>query len=109
MSENETKTKSISEIMESLDYVLGKLQDLDTISGAVKVLGDISNKHARVTLADELSKQINNRYWLANTAGDYLDDLEAALPKEVPTIDEDTIEDDLPFVSPVEDTEDVRV
>ena len=99
MSENETKTKSISEIMESLDYVLGKLQDLNTISGAVKALGDISNKHARMTLADELSNQINNRYWLANTAGDYLDDLEAALPKEVPTIDKDeeVTTDDLPF------------
>ena len=96
---SETKTKSIPEIMESLDYVLGKLQDLDTISGAVKVLGDISNKHARVTLADELSNQINNRYWLANTAGDYLDDLEAALGKEVPTIDKDeeVTTDDLPF------------
>ena len=103
MSEIKNETKSISEIMESLDYVLGKLQDLDTISGAVKALGDISNKHARVTLADELSKQINNRYWLANTAGDYLDDLEAALPKEVPTIDEDTTEDDLPFVTPEEE------
>ena len=102
---SETKTKSIPEIMESLDYVLGKLQDLDTISGAVKALGDISNKHARVTLADELSKQINNRYWLANTAGDYLDDLEAALPKEVHTIDEDTTEDDLPFVTPDEEAE----
>jgi len=99
MSENETKTKSISEIIESLDYVLSKLQELDTISGAVKALGDISNKHARVTLADELSKQINNRYWLANTAGDYLDDLEAALGKEVPTIDKDeeVTTDDLPF------------
>lgn len=89
MSEIKNETKSISEIMESLDYVLGKLQDLGTISGAVKTLGDISNKHARVTLADELSNQIINRYWLANTAGDYLDDLEAALPKEVPTIDKD--------------------
>jgi hypothetical protein len=58
-----------------------------------------------MTLADELSNQINNRYWLANTAGDYLDDLEAALPKEVPTIDEDTTEDDLPFVTPDEEVE----
>jgi len=96
---SETKTKSISEIMESLDYVLGKLQDLNMISGAVKALGDISNKHARVTLADELSNQIINRYWLANTAGDYIDDLEAALDKEVPTIDKDeeVTADDLPF------------
>ena len=99
MSENETKTKSISEIMESLDYVLGKLQDLNTISGAVKALGDISNKHARVTLADELSKQINNYHWYATTARDYLDDLEAALGKEVPAIDKDeeVTTDDLPF------------
>jgi len=99
MSEIKNKTKSISEIMESLDYVLGKLQDLNMISGAVRALGDISNKHARMTLADELSNQINNRYWLANTAGDYLDDLEAALPKEVPTIDKDeeVTTDDLPF------------
>jgi len=103
MSEIKNETKSISEIMESLDYVLGKLQDLNMISGAVRALGDISNKHARMTLADELSNQINNRYWLANTAGDYLDDLEAALPKEVPTIDEDTTEDDLPFVTPEEE------
>ena len=99
MSEIKNETKSISEIMESLDYVLGKLQDLGPISGAVKELGDISNKHARVTLADELSNQINNMYWFANTAGDYLDDLEAALPKEVPTIDKDeeVTTDDLPF------------
>ena len=96
---SETKTKSIPEIIESLDYVLGKLQDLGTISGAVKELGTISNKHARVTLADELSNQIINRYWFANTAGDYLDDLEAALDKEVPTIDKDeeVTTDDLPF------------
>jgi len=99
MSEIKNETKSIPEIMESLDYVLGKLQDLNMISGAVRALGDISNKHARMTLADELSNQINNRYWLANTAGDYLDDLEAALPKEVPTIDKDeeVTTDDLPF------------
>jgi len=105
MSEIKNETKSIPEIMESLDYVLGKLQDLNMISGAVRALGDISNKHARMTLADELSNQINNRYWLANTAGDYLDDLEAALPKEVPTIDEDTTEDDLPFVTPDKEVE----
>ena len=99
MSENETKTKSISEIIESLDYALSKLQELDTIGGAVKELGTISNKYARATLAAELSKQINNYHWYATTARDYLDDLEAALSKEVPTIDKDeeVTADDLPF------------
>ena len=85
---SETKTKSIPEIMESLDYVLNKLQELNAIGGAVKELGAISNKYARATLATELSKQIDNYHWYASTARDYLDDLEAALPKEIPTIDE---------------------
>lgn len=99
MSETKNETKSIPEIMESLDYVLSKLQELDTIGGAVKELGTISNKYARATLATELSKQINNYHWYATTARDYLDDLEAALDKEVPTIDKDeeVTTDDLPF------------
>ena len=35
MSENKTESKSIPEIMDSLDYVLGKLEELDAIAGAV--------------------------------------------------------------------------
>lgn len=105
MSENKTKTKSIPEIMESLDYVVTKLQGLDAIAGAVKELGNISNRHARTTLADELSKQISNCEWYAKIVGDYIDDLEAALGKEIHTIDEDVTEDDLPFVTPGEEVE----
>lgn len=88
MSETKTESKSIPEIMESLDYVLGKLEELDTIAGAVKELANISNKYARTTLAIELSNQINNRRWLAMVARDYIDNLEAAMGDKIPTIDE---------------------
>lgn len=95
---SETKTKSIPEIMESLDYVLTKLGALNKISGAVNTLGKITDDYARATLAAELGKQISNCHWYASTARDYLDDLEAALPKEIPTIDNDEeVTDDLPF------------
>ena len=100
MSENTTTNKSIPEIMESLDYVLGKLEELDTIAGAVKELANISNKYARTTLAIELSNQINNRRWLAKVARDYIDNLEAAMGDKIPTIDEqdeEVTENDLPF------------
>ena len=99
MSENTTKTKSVSEIMESLDYVLSKLENLSKICGAVKALGDISDKHARTTLAEELSNQINTCDWYVRIAGDYVDDLEAALDREIHTIDKDeeVTTDDLPF------------
>lgn len=88
MSETKTESKSIPEIMESLDYVLEKLEELDTIAGAVKELANISNKYARTTLAIELSNQINNRRWLAKVARDYIDNLEAAMGDKIPTIDE---------------------
>ena len=100
MSETKTESKSIPEIMESLDYVLGKLEELDTIAGAVKELANISNKYARATLATELSNQINNRRWLAKVARDYIDNLEAAMGDKIPTIDEqdeEVTENDLPF------------
>ncbi len=100
MSETKTESKSIPEIMESLDYVLGKLEELDTIAGAVKELANISNKYARTTLAIELSNQINNRRWLAKVARDYIDNLEAAMGDKIPTIDEqdeEVTENDLPF------------
>ena len=109
MSETKTESKSIPEIMESLDYVLGKLEELDTIAGAVKELANISNKYARTTLATELSKQINNRCWLAKIARDYIDNLEAAMGDKIPTIDEqdDVTEDDLPFVTVKEAHDDI--
>ena len=100
MSETKTESKSIPEIMESLDYVLGKLEELDTIAGAVKELANISNKYARTTLAIELSNQINNRRWLAKVARDYIDNLEAAMGDKIPTIDEqdeEVTENGLPF------------
>ena len=100
MSENTTTNKSIPEIMESLDYVLGKLEELDTIAGAVKELANISNKYARTTLAIELSNQINNRCLLAKIARNYVDDIEAAMGDKIPTIDEqdeEVTENDLPF------------
>ena len=98
MSENTTTNKSISEIMEMLDYSLDKTRKLKNISKAVLVLGSITHDYTRDTLAKELSKQIDDAAWGAELAGRYLDDLEAALPKEVPTIDEDEeVTDDLPF------------
>lgn len=109
MSENTTTNKSIPEIMESLDYVLGKLEELGTIAGAVKELANISNKYAQTTLAIELSNQINNRCWLAKIARDYIDNLEAAMGDKIPTIDEqdDVTEDDLPIVTVKEAHDDI--
>ena len=109
MSETKTESKSIPEIMESLDYVLGKLEELDTIVGAVKELANISNKYARTTLAIELSNQINNRCLLAKIARNYVDDIEAAMGDKIPTIDEqdDVTEDDLPFVTVKEAHDDI--
>ena len=109
MSENKTETKSITEIMEMIDYSFNKVKSLREISKSIIVLGNIDEPHARKTLAQGLSKQLSEAEWGVELAGRYIDDLEAALDNEVPTIDEDTTEDDLPFVSPVEDTEDVRV
>ena len=63
MSEIKNETKSISEIMEMIDYSFGKAQ--------------------------ALSKQLSEAEWGVELAGRYIDDLEAALPKEVPTIDKD--------------------
>lgn len=100
MSETKTESKSIPEIMDSLDYVLEKLEELGTIAGAVKELANISNKYARTTLAIELSDQINNRGVLAKVARNYVDDLETAMGDKIPTIDEqdeEVTENDLPF------------
>lgn len=98
MSENETKTKSITEIMEMIDYNFSKVKNLSEISKSIIVLGNINEPHARKTLAQGLSKQLSEAEWGVELAGRYLDDLEAALPKEVPTIDKDEeVTDDLPF------------
>ena len=82
MSEIKNETKSISEIMEMIDYSFGK-----------------NEPHARKTLAQALSKQLSEAEWGVELAGRYIDDLEAALSKEVPTIDKDeeVTTDDLPF------------
>ncbi len=100
MSENTTTNKSISEIMELIDYSLDKTRKLTDIAKSIIVLGDINEPHARKTLAKALSEQVDDAEWGAKLARGYLDDLEAALDKEIPTIDEDTTEDDLPFVTP---------
>ena len=97
------KNKSITEIMEMIDYSFNKVKTLREISKSIIVLGNIDEPHARKTLAQALSKQLGEAEWGVDLAGKYLDDLEAALPKEVPTIDEDTTEDDLPFVTPEEE------
>ena len=99
MSEIKNETKSISEIMELIDYSLNKGQNLREISKSIIVLGDINEPHARKTLAQGLSKQLGEAEWGVELAGRYLDDLEAALSKEVPTIDKDeeVTTDDLPF------------
>ena len=105
MSEIKNETKSISEIMEMIDYSFSKVKNLSEISKSIIVLGDINEPHARKTLAQGLSKQLSEAEWGVDLASKYLDDLEAALPKEVPTIDEDTTEDDLPFITPDEEVE----
>ena len=105
MSEIKNETKSISEIMEMIDYSFSKVKNLSEISKSIIVLGDINEPHARKTLAQALSKQLSEAEWGVELAGRYIDDLEAALSKEVPTIDEDTTEDDLPFITPDEEVE----
>jgi len=102
MEKNKSTTKSISEIMEMIDYSLDKTRKLKNISKAVLVLGSITHDYTRGTLAKALSEQIDDAAWGVELAGRYIDDLEAALDKEIPTIDEDTTEDDLPFVTPEE-------
>ena len=98
MSENKTETKSISEIMEMLDYSLDKVKNLREISKSIIALGNIDEPYARKTLAQALSKQLSEAEWGVELAGRYIDDLEAALDKEVPTIDKDEeVTDDLPF------------
>jgi len=102
MSEIKNETKSISEIMEMIDYCFNKVKNLSEISKSIIVLGNINEPHARKTLAQALSKQLSEAEWGVELADKYLDDLEAALDKEIPTIDEDTTEDDLPFATPEE-------
>ncbi len=102
MSENTTKTKSITEIMEMIDYSFNKVKNLREISKSIIVLGNIDEPYARKTLAQALSKQLSEAEWGVELAGRYIDDLEAALDKEVHTIDEDTTEDDLPFITPTD-------
>ena len=102
MSEIKNETKSISEIMEMIDYSFSKVKNLSEISKSIIVLGNINEPHARKTLAQGLSNQLSEAEWGVELAGRYIDDLEAALDKEIPTIDEDTTEDDLPFVTPEE-------
>ena len=105
MSEIKNETKSISEIMEMIDYSFNKVKTLREISKSIIVLGNIDEPHARKTLAQALSKQLSEAEWGVELAGRYIDDLEAAIYKEVPTIDEDTTEDDLPFVTPNKEAE----
>ena len=98
MSETKNETKSISEIMEMLDYSLDKTRKLNNISKSVLVLGSITHDYTRDTLAKALSQQIDDAVWGAELASRYIDDLEKALEEEVPTIDKDEeVTDDLPF------------
>ena len=99
MSEIKNETKSITEIMEMIDYSFNKVKPLREISKSIIVLGNIDEPHARKTLAQGLSKQLSEAEWGVELASRYIDDLEAALPKEVPTIDKDeeVTTDDLPF------------
>ena len=98
MSEIKNETKSITEIMEMIDYSFNKVKPLREISKSIIVLGNIDEPHARKTLAQGLSKQLSEAEWGVELASRYIDDLEAALPKEVPTIDNDEeVTDDLPF------------
>ena len=98
MSEIKNETKSITEIMEMIDYSFNKVKNLREISKSIIVLGNIDEPHARKTLAQGLSKQLSEAEWGVELASRYIDDLEAALPKEVPTIDKDEeVTDDLPF------------
>ena len=84
--------------MEMIDYSFNKAKTLSEISKSIIVLGNINESHARKTLAQALSKQLSEAEWGVELAGRYIDDLEAALSKEVPTIDKDEeVTDDLPF------------
>ena len=96
---SETKTKSISEIMEMLDYSLDKTRKLKNISKAVTILSGIPHDYTRDVLARALCDQIDDAAWGVSLARDYIDDLEKALDKEVHTIDKDeeVTTDDLPF------------
>lgn len=89
MSETKNETKSITEIMEMIDYNFNKVKNLREISKSIIVLGNIDEPYARKTLAQALSKQLDEAEWGVELAGRYIDDLEAALPKEIPTIDKD--------------------
>lgn len=89
MSEIKNETKSISEIMEMIDYSFNKVKNLREISKSIIVLGNIDEPHARKTLAQALSKQLSEAEWGVELAGRYIDDLETALSKEIPTIDND--------------------
>ena len=99
MSEIKNETKSIFEIMEMIDYSFSKVKPLREISKSIIVLGNIDEPYARKILAQGLSKQLSEAEWGVELAGRYIDDLEAALPKEVHTIDKDeeVTTDDLPF------------
>ena len=99
MSEIKNETKSITEIMEMIDYSFNKVKPLREISKSIIVLGNINEPYARKILAQGLSKQLSEAEWGVELASRYIDDLEAALSKEVPTIDKDeeVTTDDLPF------------
>ena len=99
MSEIKNETKSITEIMEMIDYSLDKTRKLKNISKSVLVLASITHDYTRDTLAKALSEQIDDAVWGVSLARNYIDDLERALEKEVPTIDKDeeVTTDDLPF------------
>lgn len=84
-----SETKSISEIMEMLDYSLDKMKTIDDISESIIALGGISHEHTRKTLALGLSDQLRDIKWSATAAGNYLDSLEEALKGQIPTIDQE--------------------
>lgn len=84
-----SETKSIPEIMEMLDYSIEKMKSIENISESILVLGGISHEHTRKTLALALSGQLRDIKWSATTASTYLDELEAALKGQIPTIDQE--------------------
>ena len=99
MSENTTTNKSISEIMEMIDYSFDKTKKLTAIAKSIIILGDINEPHTRKTLAEALSKQVSEAAWGARLAQGYVDELETVLGDKVDTIDndEEVTENDLPF------------
>ena len=99
MSENTTTNKSISEIMEMIDYSFDKTKKLTVIAKSIIILGDINEPHTRKTLAEALSKQVSEAAWGARLAQGYVDELETVLGDKVDTIDndEEVTENDLPF------------